>query len=87
MSQLLHDLRYGVRMLAKTPGFTVVAILTLRARDRSEHGDLECRQRSLIRPLPYHDPDRLVIVTNARGANRRAFLQPGNIPSTAQPLV
>ena len=73
MSQVLQDLRYGIRMLAKTPGFTVVAILTLGLGIGANTAIFSVADALLILPLPYQDPDRLVIVTNARGPNRRPF--------------
>jgi len=37
MSTLLHDLKFGVRLLAKTPAFTVVAALSLAQKRSEEH--------------------------------------------------
>jgi putative ABC transport system permease protein len=64
MKSFWQDLRYGVRMLVKNPGFTAVVIVTLALGIGANTAIFTVVNAVLIQPLPYQDPDGLVRITS-----------------------
>ena len=62
IEEFLQDVRYGSRLLAKNPGVSLIAIVTLALGIGANTAIFSVVNAFLLRPLPYGDPDRLVMV-------------------------
>jgi macrolide transport system ATP-binding/permease protein len=70
MHTLWQDLRYGARMLAKNPGFTLVAVLALTLGIGANSAIFSFVDEALVRPLPVPHPEQLTLLSQA---NPRGF--------------
>ncbi|HXT71338.1 MAG TPA: ABC transporter permease [Vicinamibacterales bacterium] len=63
MKNILRDIKQGVRLLGRAPGFTAVAVLTLALGIGANSAIFTVTYAILLKPLPYSNPDELVLVS------------------------
>ena len=71
---MYQDLRFAVRTLRKGPGFTCVAVVSMAIGIGANTTVFSALNAVLLRPLPYANSDRLVMVSNSRLKQRQSYL-------------
>src|SRR5580700_7716564 len=83
MYALTQDLRFAFRQLLKAPGFSVTVVLALALGIGATTAIFSLVEGILLRPLPFNDPDRLVLLGDHLGSGPKA---PANTPVTAREI-
>src|SRR5262252_2008775 len=76
--EMFQDLRFGARMMAKNPGFTTIVIFTLALGIGANTAIFSVVNGVLLRPLPYADADRLIVIKEHRPDGRPSQVTPAN---------
>jgi putative ABC transport system permease protein len=79
VEESVRDLRYGARVLWRSPGFTAAALLTLALGIGATSAIFSVVRTVMLEPLPYHQPDRIVTIwETTRGGLQRNVIAPSN---------
>ena len=90
MNNLIQDIRFGLRMLLKSPGVSIIATIALALGIGANTAIFSVVNGVLLRPLPFHDPDSLVAVfetETSRGLQRGSHSYPNFFDVRAQNTV
>ena len=74
MDSIVKDIRFGLRGLVKRPGFTAIAVITLALGIGANTAIFSVVNAVLLRPLPFKDPDRLMMLWERRASSGLANL-------------
>jgi putative ABC transport system permease protein len=79
LEEVRDDLKFAFRQLRHAPGFTLVATLTLALGIGANSAIFALVDATLLRPLPYREPDRLVAIWESTAKNAKGYVSPLNM--------